>query len=145
MWCCHWKLTERILEGPKGGRRLQPILLSYQCPRIFRAGSHLGWEMCMPPRRTLSQTVGQAKWLARDNSETNPITIKPETVSHAAEQFSWVPLLCCSLHRCPFPIKSFALSVHVCWAAPHRPTSPVLAQLQDQRKSPESATEMSIV
>ena len=30
-----------------------------------------------------------------------------------AEQFSWVPLPCCSPPGCPFPIKSLALSAHV--------------------------------
>ena len=55
----------------------------------------------------------ESEWLARDNPETNPITIKPKTASHVAEQFSCVPLPCCSLPGCPFPIKSFALSAHV--------------------------------
>ena len=54
---------------------------------------------------------------ADDWSETtwkaNHITIKLETVSHMAEQFSWVPLPCCSLPGRPFPIKSLALSAHV--------------------------------
>ena len=34
----------------------------------------------------------ESEYLAIDNLETNPITIKTETVSHVAEQFSWVPL-----------------------------------------------------
>ena len=51
--------------------------------------------------------------MAKDNLETNPITIKPETASHAAELFSWVPLPCCSPPRCPFPMKSLALSARV--------------------------------
>ena len=55
----------------------------------------------------------ELKWLAKDHPETNPITIKPETASHAAEQFSWVPLPYCSPPRCPFPIKSLALSADV--------------------------------
>ena len=55
----------------------------------------------------------ESEWLAKDNPETNPITIKPETASHMAEQFSWVPLPYCSLPRHPFPIKSLALSAHV--------------------------------
>ena len=33
----------------------------------------------------------ESERLARDNPETNPITIKPKTASHVAEQFSWVP------------------------------------------------------
>ena len=55
----------------------------------------------------------ESEWLARDNLETNPITIKPETTSHVAEQSTWVPSLSCSLPRCLFPIKSLALSAHV--------------------------------
>ena len=51
--------------------------------------------------------------MAKDHLETNPITIKPETLSHATEQFSWVPLPYSSPPRCPFPIKSLALSAHV--------------------------------
>ena len=34
----------------------------------------------------------ESERLAKDNLETNPISIKPETTSHMAEQFSWVPL-----------------------------------------------------
>ena len=52
------------------------------------------------------------RW-ARDNPETNAITIKPDTASHAAEQFSWVPLPYCSPPGCPLPMKSLALSAHV--------------------------------
>ena len=55
----------------------------------------------------------ESEWLAKDNPETNPITIKAETAGHMAEQFSWVPLPCCSLPRHPFPIKSLALSAQV--------------------------------
>ena len=40
-------------------------------------------------------------WLAKDNPETNPITIKPETGNHVAELFSWVPLPYCSPPGCP--------------------------------------------
>ena len=55
----------------------------------------------------------ESEWLAKDNPETNPITIKPETVNQAAEQFSWVPSPCCSPARHPIPIKSLALSADV--------------------------------
>ena len=54
----------------------------------------------------------ESEWLAKDNVETNPITIKPETASHVAEYFSWIPLPYCSPPGCPFPIKSLALSAH---------------------------------
>ena len=36
-----------------------------------------------------------------------------ETAGHMAEQFSWVPLLFCSLPRHPFPVKSLAMSACV--------------------------------
>ena len=55
----------------------------------------------------------ESKWLAKDNVETNPITIKPETASQVTELFSWVPLPSCSPPRRPFPIKPLALSAHV--------------------------------
>ena len=55
----------------------------------------------------------ESEGLAKDNPETNPIIIKPETASHTAEQFSWVPLPYCSPPRCPFPIKALALLAHV--------------------------------
>ena len=51
--------------------------------------------------------------MAKDNLETNPIAIKPETASQVAELYSWVPLPYCSPPGCPFPIKSLALSAHV--------------------------------
>ena len=60
--------------------------------------------MRAPPGRTPSQTMGQARPLARDKPETNPITINPETASHVAEQFPWVPLPCCPPPR-PLPNK----------------------------------------
>ena len=56
---------------------------------------------------------GLLEWLAKDNLETDPITIKPKTSSHEADQFSWVPLPSCSPPGGPFPIKSLALSAHV--------------------------------
>ena len=55
----------------------------------------------------------ESDWLARDNPETNLITIKPKTTSHVAEQFSWVPLPCCSIPGHPFLVKSLALSACV--------------------------------
>ena len=65
------------------------------------------------------QIWAQAWWLTRDNWETNPITIKPETVRHVAEQFSWVPLPCCCPPRHPSQIKSLALSARVSLQTTH--------------------------
>ena len=55
----------------------------------------------------------ESEWLARDNLETNPTPIKPETASHVAKQSSWIPLPSCSPPGCPFPIMSPALSARV--------------------------------
>ena len=40
----------------------------------------------------------------------NPVTIKPESANHATEQSSWGLLPSSSPPRCPFQIKSLALS-----------------------------------
>ena len=45
--------------------------------------------------------------------ETNQITVKPKTVNHMAEEFSWVSSPCSSPPECPFPIKSLTLSTPV--------------------------------
>ena len=55
----------------------------------------------------------ESEWLARDNSEANPTTIKPKTASHVVEQYSWLPLTSYFLPRCSFPIKSLTLSACV--------------------------------
>ena len=77
-------------------------------PRILLPGMHLGLSSVCTIRKD-----SESEWLARENSETNPITIKPETASHKAEQFSLVPWPYTSPPRCPFPIKPLALSAHV--------------------------------
>ena len=47
----------------------------------------------------------ESEWLAKDNQEANPTTIKPETASHVAKHFSWVPLVCSLLPSNLFPNK----------------------------------------
>ena len=55
----------------------------------------------------------ESEWFAKDNPETNPIIIKPETASHVTELYSWVPLPYWSPPRHPFPITSLAVLQHV--------------------------------
>ena len=69
---------------------------------------HPSWLSNACTTRKDSESEGSAK----DNPETNPITIRPETASHVAQQFSWVPLPYCSPPRHPFPKKYIALSAH---------------------------------
>ena len=93
--------TRRVRKGGKETLRVHPL------PRIPLAAFILA-EQCMR-----HQERPWIRMMAKDHLETNPITIKPETVSHATEQFYWVPLPYSSPPRCPFPIKSLALSAHV--------------------------------
>ena len=92
---------EELGKGQKETPRVRPL------PRIPLASIHLGWAMRAPQGKT------ELEWLATDHPETNPITIKPETASHMAEQLSWVSLPYCSPPRCPFPIK-FSCFVSTC-------------------------------
>ena len=81
----------------------------YRPPRIVLTGIHFGWTI----RARHQEGPWVSEWLARNNLETNPITIKPETASHMAEQFSWVPLLCWSLPWHSFPVVSGFLNMCV--------------------------------
>ena len=99
-------------------------LISHHQPEGFGKGQKETPHIRLPPRILLSgihlaeqgvhhRKDSESEWLAKDNPETNPISIKHETASHVAELFSWVPSPYCSPPRCPFPIKSLALSAHV--------------------------------
>ena len=81
--------------------------MSDHLPQSFSLASILAEQACTIRKDSESEV------LTKDNLETNPITIKPETASHVTELFSWVPLPYCSPPRCCFPIKSLALSAHV--------------------------------
>ena len=59
---------EEFREGQKETPRVRPP------PRILLAGIHLG--------RTRKDSESES--LVKDNPETNPITMKPETASHVA-------------------------------------------------------------
>ena len=71
------------------------------------------WHPSWLNKACTTRKDSELEWLAKDNLETNPITIKPKTASHVAEHFSWVPFPSCSPPRRPFSIKSLALSSHV--------------------------------
>ena len=109
--------TGRVWERPKGDTT---------CPTTPQNPC---WHPSWLNKACTTRKDSELKWLAKDNPETNPITIRPETVSHVAEQFSWVPLPYCSPPGCPFPIKSFALSARV---------SPRTIYFQMLHKSPVS-------
>ena len=71
------------------------------------------WHPTWLNKACTTRKDSESEWLAKDNPETKPITVKPETASHVTELLSWVPLPSCSPPGHPFPIKSLALSAHV--------------------------------
>ena len=77
-------------------------------PRILLSGIHLGWTRCAPPGRTL-----ELEWLAKDNPETNPITIKMWDCMPCDRAVLLGSLTLLLSTGCSFPIKSLALSAHV--------------------------------
>ena len=91
--------TGRVQERSKGDTA---CLTASQNPSL--------WHPSLLNKACITRKDSESEWLAKDNPETNPITKNPETV---AELFSWVPLPYCSSPRCPFPIKSLALSAHM--------------------------------
>ena len=94
--------TRRVRERAKGDTT---------CPTASQNPSL--WHPYWLNKVCTTRKDSESEWLAEDNLETNPITIKPGTVSHVAEQFSWVPWPSCSPPGHPFPRKSLALSPHV--------------------------------
>ena len=99
--------TGRIREGSKGERRHRSV-----CPTNLPESFSL-WNPSWLSDACATRKGSESERLARDNPETNPIPIKPNISSHVAEQFSCVPLPSCSSPRCPFSIKSLALSACV--------------------------------
>ena len=95
-------LTRRVLERSKGDTTC-----------LTTSQNLCQWHPSWLNKACTTRKDSESEWLAKDNLETNSITIKPKTVSHVAEQFSWVPLPYCSPPGCPFPIKSLALSAPV--------------------------------
>ena len=82
--------TGRVQERSKGDST---------CPTTSQNPSL--WHPSWLNKACTTRKDSESEWLATDNPETNPITIKPGTVSHMTELFSWVPLPYCSPPRCP--------------------------------------------
>ena len=95
--------TRRIWERSKGDTSPYGLPTSQNPPH---------WNPSWLRNIRATRKDPESEWLARDNPETNPITIKPEILSDVAEQLSWFPN-CCSLPRSPKPVKFLPLSVHV--------------------------------
>ena len=98
----HQPPTWRVWERSKGDST---------CPTTSQNPSL--WHPSWLNKACTTRKDSESEWLGKDNPETNPITIKPETASHLTELFSWVLLPYCFPPGCPFPLKSLALSAHV--------------------------------
>ena len=94
--------TGRVPERSKG---------DLTCPTTSQNPSL--WRPSWLNKACTTRKDSESEWLAKDNPETNAITIKPETSSRVTEQSSWVPLPYGFPPRCPFPLKSLAFSAHV--------------------------------
>ena len=67
--------------------------MSFQPSQNLQSKIHLGGDVYAARRDPESDQIWQDDW-PEENPETNPITIKPETTSHVAEQLTWVPFPC---------------------------------------------------
>ena len=94
------------MEAFRKGQKEKPHV--WPPPRILLSGIHLGWTRLAPPGRTL-----ELEWLAKDNLETKPITIKPIRLGATWQSSSPGSLFYCPPPGRPFPIKSLALSADV--------------------------------
>ena len=82
--------------------------MSYQPPRVFLSGIHLGWTICTPPGRTLSQNDWPETTLKLTPSPQNLILSTMWKSSSLG--FPYPAALCLGS---PFPIKPLTLSIHV--------------------------------
>ena len=99
----NWTTNQKNSGKVKRREEMPCVLPTSQNPYCW----HQPWLVMHDTRKDL-----ESEWLARDNLETNPMTIKPETVSQMAEQFSWVPSPRALPPGAPSQ-QSLALSAHV--------------------------------
>ena len=59
------------------------------------------------------RTLSHNDWTGQRQPETYSITVKPDTVSHVAEEFSWVPFTLPLSDQVSFPMEPLVLSVCV--------------------------------
>ena len=117
--------SRRIQERSKGERRRQSL-----CPTNFPESSSL--ESLTAEWRPRHQEGPWVRGIDQKQPETHPVTVKPGTVSHVAEQSSWIQLISkghtrahsLALQGVPFPAISAPQFSHLCngsvvqWAQP---------------------------
>ena len=111
---CPWILQATILEGVAVSLSVSCIgrQVLYLCVVPTSQNPSL-WNPSWLSNASTARKDPESEWVVRDNLETNPITVKAKTVSQVAEQFSWVPLSCCSPPGHLFPVSSLTLSAPV--------------------------------
>ena len=98
----------RTNTPPPTGRAQERSKRDTTCPTTSRNPSL--WHPAWLNKACTTRKDSESEWWAKDNPETNPITMKPDTASHVAKRFSWAPSPSCSPPGRPFPIKSLAFS-----------------------------------
>ena len=93
--------TGRIQERSKGDTT---------CPTTSQNASL--WHPSWLNKACTTRKESESEWLAKDNLEANPITIKAWDCEPGRAVLLG-SLTYCSPLGCPFPIKSLALSAHV--------------------------------
>lgn len=108
--------------------------MSIELPESFLLESILAGDACT------TRTDSESEWLARDNLETNPLTIKPDTEQHGREDL-WVLSPSYSLPEHSFPIKAPALST---WVSLDNSFLSAVSPLSGPERVPFSSTRTSI-
>ena len=105
-----WKWSRSVVSDSLRAHGLQPtrLLRPWDFPgKRAGIGCHCLLQCTTREDPESGQIWAQVRCLARDNLETNSITMKPETVSYMVEQFSGVSLTYWSLPRHHFPVFCF--------------------------------------
>ena len=98
----------RANKPPPTGRTQEKSKGDAMCPATSQNPSC--WHSSWLSNTCTTRKDSESEWLARDNLETNPITIKPRlrvTWHSSPPGFPYPPALCPGT---PFPVKSLALS-----------------------------------
>ena len=98
-------------KPPSTGRVQERSKSDTTCPTTSQNPSR--WYPSALNKVCTTKKDSESEWLAKDNPETNPIAIKPETGSHMPEEFSLFPLPYCSLPGRLFPVVSCFVSTCV--------------------------------
>ena len=102
----------RTNKQPPTGRVRERSKEDTACPTASQ--NPFRWHPSWLNKACTTRKNSESEWLAKDNPETNPISIKPKTASQFCRAVLPGSLtLLLSPPGCSFPIKSLTLSAHV--------------------------------